>query len=270
MVNRKNALICALIVLSLVLLGGCSGDDSDKISGTVEPNTQEQEIAQEASKPENTSRDSETTGETGKAAEKETGGSKTEEPEENPLSLGRLEGGVYTNTYLGIVCELDSDWTYYSAEELQELPSATETMLEGSDLGELMAEYTQIMDMQAENVEDLTLINVVYTKLGVQDRILYLTMDDEQVVDSILAQSDMLIESYAQAGMSVQEMKKVAVPFLGEDRFAVWTSAEVQGVMYYILQISDYDVGEYGATITLGSYIEDRTGQLLELFYSLE
>ena len=35
------------------------------------------------------------------------------EQDEHPLSLVRLEGGIYTNTYAGFGCELDSSWTFY-------------------------------------------------------------------------------------------------------------------------------------------------------------
>ena len=35
---------------------------------------------------------------------------------EKEVSLGRMEGGVYTNTYAGFGCKLDSTWTFLSAE----------------------------------------------------------------------------------------------------------------------------------------------------------
>lgn len=58
------------------------------------------------------------------------------EQDEHPLSLGRLEGGIYTNTYAGFGCELDSSWTFYSAEELQDIPSSVKDAISGSELGD--------------------------------------------------------------------------------------------------------------------------------------
>ena len=43
-----------------------------------------------------------------------------------------------------------------------------------------------------------------------------------------------------------------------------------QGVPYYTLQIMDYTVGQYGVTLTVSSFVEDKTQQLLDLFYAVE
>ena len=39
-------------------------------------------------------------------------------PAETPVSMGRMEGGTYTNEYAGYACDLDSSWIFYGAEEL--------------------------------------------------------------------------------------------------------------------------------------------------------
>ena len=70
--------------------------------------------------------------------------------------------------------------------------------------------------------------------------------------------------------MTVKEMKKVTVTFLEEEHTAIWTSAQIQGVDYYILQINNYTAGAYGATLTIGSYLEDNTESLLSLFYKAD
>ena len=58
--------------------------------------------------------------------------------------------------------------------------------------------------------------------------------------------------------------------FLGEERCAMRTSATIQGVNYYILQVYDYHLGQFGVTLTVGSYVEDKTEELLDLFYAVE
>ena len=78
--------------------------------------------------------------------------------------MGRLEGGVYTNSYTGYGCNLDSSWTYYSAEELQDMPEAVKEAMEGSELGDSIDTLNQFTDMMAENVEALTTMNVLYQK----------------------------------------------------------------------------------------------------------
>lgn len=233
----KKRGIWALGLLLCLVLSGCGGKDA--VSGTVTPNTAPND----------------TTAPT---------------VEETPVSLGRLEGGVYTNTYAGYGCELDSSWVYYSAEELQELPENINELLADTELGDSMADTTQIMDMKAENAQDLTTINVLYTKLSLEERLAYMVLSEEAMVDGVLTQKDTLIQGYSQAGIEVTSMEKVQVTFLGGPHFAIRTESTTQGVPYYILQVFDYTLGRYGVTLTLASYVEDVTQDLLNLFYSVD
>lgn len=228
--HKRNVL--ALVLLLCLVLSGCGGKDT--VSGTVTPST---------------------------TVPAET---------EKPASLGRLEGGVYTNTYAGYGCELDANWVYYSAEELQALPENINELLADTDLADSMEDVFQIMDMKAENAQDLTTINVLYTKLGLEERLAYMVLSEEAIVDGVLTQKDALIAGYAQAGIEVTSMEKTQVTFLGETHYAVHTQAATQGVPYYILQVFDYTLGPYGVTLTLSSYVEDITQELLNLFYSVE
>ncbi len=194
------------------------------------------------------------------------------EPEEEtldegaPLSLGRMQGGVYTNSYMGIQCELDENWTFYSAEELQTLPDDINELLGDTEMGEVLDGITQITDMKAENTNDLTTMNILYQEMGLQERLLYSTMSYQDVVDSTLEQSEMIIDSYAAAGMENAVITPVTVEFLGEERPALKTQCETQGVPYYVLQVFDYSIGKYSVTLTVGSFMEDKTEQVLALF----
>lgn len=190
--------------------------------------------------------------------------------EETPVSLGRMEGGTYTNNYAGFGFVLDSSWQFYTAEELQTLPENVETMFDGTELGDAAAGMEQITDMMAENVNDMTTLNINYTKMGMQERLVYAMMTEEQIADSVLAESEMLLAAYSQAGIEVFSMEKVQVTFLGEPHFAIKTVAAIQDIDYYILQLFDYRAGQYGITTTLASFVEDKTDSLLELFYAVD
>lgn len=189
---------------------------------------------------------------------------------EKKAALGRLEGGVYTNGYTGYGCTLDENWTFYSAEELQELPENVAELMEGSELAETGDFLGQITDMMAENANDLTTINVLYQKLSMQDRLVYMALNEEQIIDATLGQMDAMVDAYAQAGIMVDTMEKTTVTFLGEERTALLTSATIEGIPYYTLQLFDYHLGQYSVTLTLASYVENNTAQLLELFYAVD
>jgi len=195
----------------------------------------------------------------------------TTEPavEDTPLSMGRIEGGIYTNDYAGFGCKLDNNWTYASAEELQDMPDDVQELVEGSELADNMDVYPQLFDMQAENVNDLVNMNVVYTKIPMKERLAYAVLSEEQELEQVMAQKDMLAESYAQAGITLQSMEIVTVNFLGEEHYAMYTVAETQDVPYYMVQLLNYDIGAYGVTLTISSFIEDKTGEVLDLFYKV-
>lgn len=230
-------LICLLLVLSL-LLCGCGGN--------AEAPDHKEDL---------------------QAAAASTQAPETEAPEETrPLSLGKTEGNTYINEYVGYGCELGTGWTLYPVEVLQEIPNDVVEALKGSELGDALEGVTQITDMMAENVDELTTVNVVYTKLTLQQRLAYALMDDAAIMEEVLKQRDVLISSYAQAGINVESIEEMTVTFLGQERLAMHTTATMQDVPYFILQVYDYHLGEWGVVTTFASFIEDKTESLLELF----
>lgn len=247
--KKKLCLVLALIFVLCAVLTAC-GADAD-VSGQVTP--------------------------THGASETIPGGtveqpdpSVPEADEESNLSLGRIDGGVYTNEYVGCGCTLDSSWSFLSAAELEQIPDTVSDLISGSELAEALGDVQQFTDMMAENATDLTSMNVLYQKLSLQERLAYAALSEEGVVDATLAQKDMLIAAYEQAGITVTAMEKVTVTFMGEERTAIHTTASIQDIPYFILQFFDFDLGPYAVTTTLASYMEDNTGTLTELFYRLE
>ena len=190
---------------------------------------------------------------------------------EDTVSLGRLEGGVYTNPYMGIGCDLDERWTYYSAKELQELPEDISEMMEGSDMEELLSKYPSITDMLAENSESYASINVVYTYLPLTERLAYKLMNNDTLIDTTLENGESSMRSsYESMGLEDITFEKVIITFLGENRTALKTHGTTSGVDYYILQVFDYTLGAYGVTVTASCFGEDITQELLDQFYAVD
>ena len=184
------------------------------------------------------------------------------------MSLGRIEGGTYANAYAGFAIDLDSTWTYYTAEELQEIPENVSELFAGTELEEGV--LTTITDMAAESAEHLASINVLYQKLDMGTRLAYAAMSDEQILDAVLEQSDTLIETYAQAGMVVTSIEKTTATFLGEEVPAMLTLYTLEDIPCYCLQVFDYHLGQYSCTITFTSYLEDTTAELAAMCYPIE
>ena len=194
----------------------------------------------------------------------------TEAAEEKPVSLGRMDGGVYTNSYAGFGCTLDDSWTFYSDEELQALPENVNEVLKDTEIGDAMEGVEQITDMMAENMETFSSMNLLYQKMDAQTRLVYGMMSEESIADAMLAQSDTMIAAYAQAGLDVTSLEKVTVTFLGEERIALRTEGTMQDIPFYMVQVFDYNQGSYSITLTMTSYMEDKTADMLALFYEVE
>ena len=233
-------LISALLALTLALaLAGCSANKEP--GGTITPKNEDTQ---------------------------ETTTAPAEETTEATVSLGRMEGGVYTNEYAGFACSLDESWQYYTAEELQDLSDLTQEQLQDSALAEQTGKFDQITDMMAENYELLASINVNYTRLSVSDRVTFSTISEETLIDTTLLQKDDMIQSYAQSGIQVSSMEKTQVSFLGEQHYAIHTVATIEDTPYYLIQLFCFNLGgQYNVTLTLASFVEDNTAGLLELFY---
>lgn len=232
----KNMKWLAVMLVLAVMLAGCSSETAEDVAGNVTPTQAVTEAA----------------------------------AEENPVSLGRLEGGVYTNDYAGFGCTLDSSWTFYSAEELQELPENVNEALKDTEIGDALEGVEQITDMMAENTDMLCSMNVLYQKMDAQTRLVYAMMSDDAIADAMLTQSDTMIAAYAQAGMDVTSMEKVTVSFLGDDRVALRTEGTMQDIPFYMIQLFDFDQGSYSITMTFTSYLEDKTADMLALFYEVD
>ncbi len=185
---------------------------------------------------------------------------------ENPLSLGRMEGGVYTNAYAELSCKLDESWTYLGAEELQELPETVKDMVSDTDLGEVMSDMQQFTDMAAENAELLCNMNLLMTKLDLQSRLTYVAMTEEQIMEAMLTEKDTMIAAYAQMGINVTTMELRKVQFAGQEHTALYTAGDSSGIPVFMTQIMDYHKGAYGITLTLTSFVEDNSETMLALF----
>ena len=186
------------------------------------------------------------------------------------FSLGTIENNIYTNVYAGWGCAFGEGWSFADAAALQQLPEDVQTLIDGSEMGEVLPEYSQIFDLAAENVDNYLAVNIVCTAISEAEQALYASMTEEETIDATLENRDMILESYIQAGMEVESIEKCQVTFLGQTHFGIHTIAYSGEIPIYMVQVMDYTQGTYGVTLTATSYLEDNTQAVLEMFYAVK
>lgn len=188
-----------------------------------------------------------------------------EEPqeEEAQFQMGEMNGGTYTNTFLGISCQLSEDWTYYSEEQIAEINNLVSESITDEELSEMMENAQTFQDMYAASNDGLATINVVFENMGV----LYgTTMDEEEYIQTAAPQLETALTNM---GMTDIQSEASTRDFAGQTR----QSLRVTGMMgeYPVYEeLICIKEGNYMGVITLASYVEDITGDMAALFSAAE
>ena len=184
------------------------------------------------------------------------------------LTLGQVVENVYTNEYLDTYFA-PNGWNMLGAGDLQDTLADLDQAVEGTELENALEDLTQVMDMQGVAPDGIGNVNVVYTKVGAAERLAYMALDEEQVLDAVLENMDSMIEAYSNAGISVASMTKVPVNYRGEERMAIRTLGTVQGVNICMLQVYESRLGSYTATITATAMDEAAAAEIMGMFEKL-
>lgn len=143
-----------------------------------------------------------------------------------------LVGNTYENTAGGFGCSLEEGWVWVDPEETG-------------------------LSMLAENRETFSSIAVEQRPLSLWERFPGQTSEEALPFPRELP-------------AEAVEREWVYVTFLGQPCTALHTAARVEGVDYYLLQLFPACAGGCRITLTLASFLEDRTDAMLGLFYPLE
>ena len=185
------------------------------------------------------------------------------------VTLGRLDGFTYTNSYLGIRLILDDSWQILPVGDAQDLGQADASSLKGAALTSYLQEHKQLFDLISTNVSDLTGVNVLYEALDEDKKAQFAGRNSEYVIDYMVFNAGSVSENLAQSGIQMENMEKISVSFLGKTVPTLKISATMHGLDYYVLQIVDYRDNGVLVSIAITSYIEDNTLAKLSLFEAL-
>ena len=194
-------------------------------------------------------------------ATEESGKEETKKKEtKSDFTLGTIDGENYENTYIGLGCNLDADWRYYSDAEISEISGIAMDRVE-EDARKLLEDAAVVFDMYAANGADT--INVNLEKCSAAQ------LKNIDIAQNLNALIPMLKSVYEGSGYSDITSQVISVELDGKDHFALRTEAKLMGSDVYLLQLQ-FPCQEHMASLTIVSFGIDNTVEYLDYFYLTE
>ena len=184
------------------------------------------------------------------------------EGEKPEFSLGKTDGLKYENTFIGIGCTFDSDWYFYTDEEIRDLNNITEE-LAGEDFVEAVKDADIIYDMYAINDNQLDNVNVNLQK--VDDYVLE-QLDIKVNFENTIPEAKKAFENM---GYTDLEFEIITTQISGEDVLCLKTTGVIDGLTMY-QKIISFKCDGYFSNVTITTYQEDTVDAVLEQFYFIK
>lgn len=179
---------------------------------------------------------------------------------EAEFSTGTSSGSKYENKFIGIGCELDSNWVLMSDAEMQEVNKASQEMV-GGEYQKMMEQAEVVYDMMATNVNETDTVNVNLEKLSGIARLI----DESDYVEQSLASLSEPLESM---GIENVQMETGEMEFAGATHKTVSVEGDFMGIKVYEKLVCVKCSG-YMAVVTVCTWQENTTDQVLESFYAV-
>ena len=159
-------------------------------------------------------------------------------PEGESFNVGSVKANKYVNKFVGISCELGSEWTYMTDEQIQKNNEAVLGLI-GDDYVELLQNATSFMDMMATHQNQTDTVNVTFEKLTGVNALL-------SVEKYIEASVEPLKDALSSMGINNVQSSTGKMNFAGEEQHYVDITGEFNGVAVYerlvMMKCSNYMV----------------------------
>ena len=190
------------------------------------------------------------------ATAKEQTTTTTAEPVGNGYIQGSHHNGIYTSDFIGLTCELDSNWSFYSDAEIKQLNGITMDMMD-EEIADKLKEAALICEMVATNASTGDSINVNLEKIPS-------TVSSSTTVESLLkSQFDILKDGLESTGATVDviEFERFGVSNTTLD--GIYIEVTTNGQKYYE-KIACYKCNGYLVYITVVSSSFTSTSEILQ------
>ena len=236
----KKSIAWFLAVMMLLMMSACGGETQPEATTTTPPTT----TVPTTKTPPTTATPATTP--------------PTTAPEEDP-QLGVYADGVYTNAFLGVKWTTNEHWTVHSKEEMAQLNGLVADAMTDEALAEQLKNSGVAYAFYATADEGLVTINIALENLG----LLYGTLlDEKSYVDISIKQLPDALEA---VGLQNVTAEATTLTFAGAEHAGVTVHGSISGVDFYEKLVC-IKSGSYMGIVTVASYYEDITENLLEMF----
>lgn len=200
-------------------------------------------------------------------AEKDTAAAQTTAPEttvpettEPAFAVGSSSGNRYENTFLGIGCKLDENWTFLSDEQIRENNAAAAGMM-ADEYQKQVQDADVVYDMMANHQNEVDTLSLNMEKLSGAAKL----VTEEQYAQLSL---EGLEGSLSSMGIENIQTSVEKISFAGGTHACIRLEGEYSGVKVYESLVC-YKRGGYMALACACTWMEDGTQAILDCFYAL-
>ena len=182
------------------------------------------------------------------------------ETTEPAFAVGSSSGNRYENTFLGIGCALDENWTFLSDEQIRENNAAAADMM-AEEYQEMVEAADVVYDMMANHQNEVDTLSLNMEKLSGAA----LIITEEQYAQLSL---EGLESSLSSMGIENIQTNVEQISFAGGTHTCIRLEGEYSGVKVYESLVC-YKRGGYMALACACTWMEDGTQAILDSFYAL-
>lgn len=170
---------------------------------------------------------------------------------------GKTENYVYENEAFGIKYTADSDWYYYSDEEIASAMGIAADEIFSEEQKELISEAELIYDMYCANLETGATVSVNYENVG----LVYGGLIDEKAYLEISSAG--VEESVSEAGIEISKNEIGTATVDGNELPCLYVTLDIYGMSFYeVLAVKK--CGDWFGVVTVASLSEEELPVLLE------
>ena len=174
--------------------------------------------------------------------------------------MGSSSGNRYENTFLGIGCKLDENWTFLSDEQIRENNTAAAGMM-ADEYQKQVQDADVVYDMMANHQNEVDTLSLNMEKLSGAAKL----VTEEQYAQLSL---EGLEGSLSSMGIENIQTSVEQISFAGGTHACIRVEGEYSGVKVYESLVC-YKRGGYMALACACTWLEDGTQTILDCFYAL-